>query len=79
MLCGAVLLLLSCTIFSPVSFGLHVHVIVDDIVDFDFDNTNLFGKILIFVSELMWGVLNLGIFRVEVHIPLQRTLSHEMF
>ena len=51
-----------------------MHVIVDDIVDFDFDNTNLFGKIVIFVSELMWGVLNLGIFRVEVHIPLQRTL-----
>ena len=56
-----------------------MHVIVDDIVDFDFENTNLFGKIVIFVSELMWGVLNLGIFRVEVHIPLQRTLSHEMF
>ena len=40
-----------------------MHVIVDDIVDFDFDNTNLFGKILIFVSELMSRVLNLGIFR----------------
>ena len=59
----------------PVSCGLHVHVIVD----FDFDNTNLFGKTVIFFSELMSRVFNLGIFRVKVHIPLQRTLSHEMF
>ena len=59
----------------PVSCGLHCgwH------CGFLFENTNLFGKIVIFVSELMSRVLNLGIFRVEVHIPLQRTLSHEMF